>query len=146
MFFFLIIRRPPRSTRTYTLFPYTTLFRSGFTHGGESGADSPSCLRIECIQRPGEQADGVFEPMPQIEANRRRVMRVTQSLRDGDQANRQIAAVDGCDVAGFESGQRSRLIPVQNLASIAFEAIDRFQRVAPDPPKCSKHTEAKHTG
>src|SRR3546814_16212167 len=25
--FFLIIRRPPRSTRTYTLFPYTTLFR-----------------------------------------------------------------------------------------------------------------------
>src|SRR3546814_9833556 len=32
MFFFLMIRRPPRSTRTDTLFPYTTLFRS---------ADSP---------------------------------------------------------------------------------------------------------
>src|SRR3546814_12149321 len=28
MIFFLIIRRPPRSTRTDTLFPYTTLFRS----------------------------------------------------------------------------------------------------------------------
>src|SRR3546814_8283783 len=27
-FFFLSIRRPPRSTRTDTLFPYTTLFRS----------------------------------------------------------------------------------------------------------------------
>src|SRR3546814_3316228 len=27
-FVFLIIRRPPGSTRTYTLFPYTTLFRS----------------------------------------------------------------------------------------------------------------------
>src|SRR3546814_11924123 len=27
-FFFLIERRPPRSTRTDTLFPYTTLFRS----------------------------------------------------------------------------------------------------------------------
>src|SRR3546814_15386104 len=26
--FFLTIRRPPRSTRTDTLFPYTTLFRS----------------------------------------------------------------------------------------------------------------------
>src|SRR3546814_1945566 len=26
---FLMIRRPPRSTRTDTLFPYTTLFRSG---------------------------------------------------------------------------------------------------------------------
>src|SRR3546814_20179614 len=28
VFFFLIIRRPPKSTRTDTLFPYTTLFRS----------------------------------------------------------------------------------------------------------------------
>src|SRR3546814_12095851 len=28
LFFFLMIRRPPISTRTDTLFPYTTLFRS----------------------------------------------------------------------------------------------------------------------
>src|SRR3546814_11349012 len=27
-FFFFMVRRPPRSTRTDTLFPYTTLFRS----------------------------------------------------------------------------------------------------------------------
>src|SRR3546814_16271368 len=31
LFFFLLIRRPPRSTRTDTLFPYTTLFRSSFS-------------------------------------------------------------------------------------------------------------------
>src|SRR3546814_8166111 len=32
-----MIRRPPRSTRTDTLFPYTTLFRSGdLGHGGEA--------------------------------------------------------------------------------------------------------------
>src|SRR3546814_20051071 len=32
-FFFLMLRRPPRSTRTDTLFPYTTLFRSAaMTH------------------------------------------------------------------------------------------------------------------
>src|SRR3546814_17209456 len=30
--FFLMIRRPPRSTRTDTLFPYTTLFRSPRPH------------------------------------------------------------------------------------------------------------------
>src|SRR3546814_8057349 len=30
--FFLMIRRPPRSTRTDTLFPYTTLFRSLGNH------------------------------------------------------------------------------------------------------------------
>src|SRR3546814_8999506 len=29
LFFFLMIRRPPRSTRTDTLFPYTTLFKTG---------------------------------------------------------------------------------------------------------------------
>src|SRR3546814_13533386 len=31
--FFLMIRRPPRSTRTDTLFPYTTLFRSQVAGG-----------------------------------------------------------------------------------------------------------------
>src|SRR3546814_1081765 len=31
---FLMIRRPPRSTRTDTLFPYTTLFRSAARGGG----------------------------------------------------------------------------------------------------------------
>src|SRR3546814_17111632 len=34
VFFFLMIRRPPRSTRTDTLFPYTTLFRSVERVGG----------------------------------------------------------------------------------------------------------------
>src|SRR3546814_6524669 len=33
IFFFLMIRRPPRSTRTDTLFPYTTLFRSRLWRG-----------------------------------------------------------------------------------------------------------------
>src|SRR3546814_20493171 len=33
VFFFLMIRRPPRSTRTDTLFPYTTLFRSTTSRG-----------------------------------------------------------------------------------------------------------------
>src|SRR3546814_19189881 len=35
---FLMIRRPPRSTRTDTLFPYTTLFRSE-THRFADGAE-----------------------------------------------------------------------------------------------------------
>src|SRR3546814_8454948 len=38
MCFFLMIRLPPRSTRTDTLFPYTTLFRS-------SGRDRPDPSR-----------------------------------------------------------------------------------------------------
>src|SRR3546814_11102126 len=47
LFFFLMIRRPPRSTRTDTLFPYTTLFRSpphGFATGRNSGRYRPAPL------------------------------------------------------------------------------------------------------
>src|SRR3546814_5701238 len=44
--FFLMIRRPPRSTRTDTLFPYTTLFRS---------AASPASVRPR-TRRPGRPA------------------------------------------------------------------------------------------
>src|SRR3546814_5862962 len=36
-----MIRRPPRSTRTDTLFPYTTLFRSKRAHHGMGQADGP---------------------------------------------------------------------------------------------------------
>src|SRR3546814_13514657 len=38
IFFFLMIRRPPRSTRTDTLFPYTTLFRSARAPAGARGS------------------------------------------------------------------------------------------------------------
>src|SRR3546814_12484244 len=37
VFFFLMIRRPPRSTRTDTLFPYTTLFRSAVAQAARHG-------------------------------------------------------------------------------------------------------------
>src|SRR3546814_5596147 len=50
MLFFLLLRRPPRSKRTDTLFPYTTLFRShpadrlgrpGHARGGHPGPGEP---------------------------------------------------------------------------------------------------------
>src|SRR3546814_6076383 len=41
-----MIRRPPRSTRTDTLFPYTTLFRSraGNIYTGPSTEDTPALV------------------------------------------------------------------------------------------------------
>src|SRR3546814_21012750 len=42
-FFFLMIRLPPRSTRTYTLVPYTTLFRSPRSLG-------PTDQILECFR------------------------------------------------------------------------------------------------
>src|SRR3546814_20659139 len=43
-FFFLMIRRPPRSTRTDTLFPYTTLFRS---RGNEIYIDDYGRVKVQ---------------------------------------------------------------------------------------------------
>src|SRR5213082_3782112 len=44
LFFFLMIRRPPRSTLCQTLFPYTTLFRS-------FASRSPGNPRWACVLR-----------------------------------------------------------------------------------------------
>src|SRR3546814_13987761 len=54
-----MIRRPPRSTRTDTLFPYTTLFRSGRAcrfgardAGGDRGARCPAQRPVRRLSRP----------------------------------------------------------------------------------------------
>src|SRR3546814_8947630 len=46
---FLMIRRPPRSTRTDTLFPYTTLFRSRSGH---------ACSHAPARRRPAQPVRG----------------------------------------------------------------------------------------
>src|SRR3546814_5393064 len=46
-----MIRRPPRSTRTDTLFPYTTLFRSRIPNPGLPGG--PSARSVEILVDPG---------------------------------------------------------------------------------------------
>src|SRR3546814_5586007 len=45
-FFFLMIRRPPRSTRTDTLFPYTTLFRSADRHAAKWHLHCELCFAL----------------------------------------------------------------------------------------------------
>src|SRR3546814_1845006 len=64
-----MIRRPPRSTRTDTLFPYTTLFRSGraFQHrlprrwperDRERGQEPESVVHRHRHRRPGDYGRG----------------------------------------------------------------------------------------
>src|SRR3546814_16792581 len=55
--FFLMIRLPPRSTRTYTLFPSTTLFRSpdavlGITAFQPLAAARAFDVRRDLLERP----------------------------------------------------------------------------------------------
>src|SRR3546814_5943623 len=69
MFFFLMIRRPPRSTRTDTLFPYTTLFRSkpccprpGGLHAAGRWPARCFAARKPCCPRPGGLHAAVRSP------------------------------------------------------------------------------------
>src|SRR3546814_295420 len=65
--FFLMIRRPPRSTRTDTLFPYTTLFRSDWKGSGDAPAqvtvakvERPAAARVFLIDQPGAVQANIF--------------------------------------------------------------------------------------
>src|SRR3546814_5833344 len=81
VFVFLRIRRPPRSTLTDTLFPYTTLFRSPSARNraaGSAGTSSP-CRRPPrrsceaCLDERGEggsATNGVGDRQPEPPAFR----------------------------------------------------------------------------
>src|SRR3546814_6368465 len=62
-FFFLMIRRPPRSTRTDTLFPYTTLFRSlaaaaaRHSRNGQIPLTSSATLRSMVVFAPPAESE-----------------------------------------------------------------------------------------
>src|SRR3546814_20210178 len=67
---FLMIRRPPRSTRTDTLFPYTTLFRSVLLRKRAGGArqtggprGTPGLSR-RAVQRSASDLRAVFRSRP----------------------------------------------------------------------------------
>src|SRR3546814_12167759 len=75
-----MIRRPPRSTRTDTLFPYTTLFRSQAAHGPVDarvrmravGVGEALGLIADRIGHAGRAEDAVAdEALPALPADRR---------------------------------------------------------------------------
>src|SRR3546814_3261010 len=105
-----MIRRPPRSTRTDTLFPYTTLFRSpapSLSKNWRQGSCSNrrthrkiserrrSCStarrRRDCpqnqIQRPGARADGIIRP-PDAGGSPRKCCRIDGPLLENGLAGR----------------------------------------------------------
>src|SRR3546814_4076410 len=61
LLFFLMIRRPPRSTRTDTLFPYTTLFRSRPVRGARWRGSRPCPLRTRGRRGQGRSEEHTSE-------------------------------------------------------------------------------------
>src|SRR3546814_11066049 len=66
-----MLRRPPRSTRTDTLFPYTTLFRSvSVSEGGSSWHAVLSLTRLQPGQRDLRlRAYARYRPVPPARAS-----------------------------------------------------------------------------
>src|SRR3546814_11596891 len=82
LFFFLMIRRPPRSTRTDTLFPYTTLFRSE-------------------IERPDEPHGDVFRQAAALAGKNEQIAREEQHRADAGAVAREAAGpCGGCHRGG----------------------------------------------
>src|SRR3546814_14023324 len=77
LFFFLMIRRPPRSTRTDTLFPYTTLFRSE----GERGAQPLALGGLVAIFSAWHDRQSQHLPGDGLAARRRRSEEHTSELQ-----------------------------------------------------------------
>src|SRR3546814_1630297 len=84
-------RRPPRSTRTDTLFPYTTLFRSGAEapgehRGDEARADDPPAVEDRDSRRWGHAAPPVAAADCRRRVVRRRVVRRRPFQRRGSRS------------------------------------------------------------
>src|SRR5256885_9026856 len=73
LFFFLMIRRPPRST----LFPYTTLFRSIQTIQEHAMSSTPTITEIEVIPVAGR--DGMLMNLSGAQAPDRKSTRLNSS-------------------------------------------------------------------
>src|SRR3546814_5555723 len=82
-----MIRRPPRSTRTDTLFPYTTLFRSFLDRERAfGGAELPQRAAVDAQQGPqsvGGQAGR--ERTAEMEAQGESLFALAPAARGGEQ-------------------------------------------------------------
>src|SRR3546814_18434593 len=105
-FLFVMIRRPPRSTRTDTLFPYTTLFRSAEERRQDHVATIfpfSASLRRFTSSEPG--AGGEARP-PRIVGIG--WMRGAQQARNEEAARRRACRLDGRPAGGYARPRQRR--------------------------------------
>src|SRR3546814_4796103 len=81
LFFLLMIRRPPRSTRTDTLFPYTTLFRSSVGARGHSGILAARVILRDAANHLAKVGETFILDLLRVDGDRRRSEEHTSELQ-----------------------------------------------------------------
>src|SRR3546814_12514706 len=95
-------RRPPRSTRTDTLFPYTTLFRSQVLVGGREDAHVHRDL-----DRGADRADVLFlDRAQQLDLHRQRQLGHFVEEQGAD-----VGGLEQAGLAGVGTGEAALLLP-----------------------------------
>src|SRR3546814_13100390 len=130
-----MIRRPPRSTRTDTLFPYTTLFRS---QGSAAAVEAAGQQRFDDVVGgvaeldEGAADDAVLAHRPgDLHRQRerlaaRRTQLETQALADPEVVRPPLGGVDGStEASGTEVAELHMLAAEQDLDQHLAPPIDR---------------------
>src|SRR3546814_9852214 len=121
LFVFLMIRRPPRSTRTDTLFPYTTLFRSQ--------RDRPHRLH----HRPGQEDQSDADLSDELGPQRGR----DPAAARFDSADGEAPRGDPCEL---EPGRRVHHRPVACRRAGEGEVSGRLEDSKALPARSEEHT------
>src|SRR3546814_11234151 len=100
--FFLMIRRPPRSTRTDTLFPYTTLFRSGRQH------------RDDQRPRPHQDHRGDHRRAPPVAVG------IAAEIPAAERPDQETRGIDGGDVEELRGRSEEHTSELQSLMRISY--------------------------
>src|SRR3546814_3708716 len=119
-FCFLMIPRPPRSTLTDTLFPYTTLFRSVQTDVSRHLRPRQQ-LCDSCRQKLGSQIRCRYRGFPEA-LSRRGDHRIAKGAMGRLQPGRRRASRDG-QVAGDERRSEEHTSELQSLMRISYSVF-----------------------
>src|SRR3546814_10835075 len=122
LFFFLMKRRPPRSTRTDTLFPYTTRFRSG-----------QALMVVVPIQ--GAYVDANFKEVQLAKVRPGQSVTLTSDLYGGEVEYRGR-------VVGFSGGNGAdfAVVPAQNATGNWIKVVQRLPvRIKLDAKQLREH-------
>src|SRR3546814_12039892 len=99
-----MIRRPPVSTRTDTLLPYTTLFRSWFgARGGQDRGGGP-----HGFYRRARPAVGARRALGNLVVRARWLEQYRRAARRDDHAGNLIGLCEGCRIARGRQARRPR--------------------------------------